>query len=76
MCVHALNSLDKNQLADVSYLIFVDLSAIWLANLASKGAIFVRGGVLKSTLVVDNDTTVHGCAYEHSRCQSISRDQV
>ena len=39
--------LDKNQLADVSSLIFVDPSAISLANLASKGAIFVRGGVLK-----------------------------
>ena len=45
LCVHALNCLDKNQLADVSSLIFVDLSSIWLANLASKGAIFVRGGV-------------------------------
>ena len=31
-----------------------------LANLASKGAMFVRGGVFKSTLVVDNDRTVHG----------------
>ena len=28
-----------------------------------KGAIRVRGGVLKSTLVVDNDTTVHVHTY-------------
>ena len=60
LCVHALNCLDKDQLTDVSSLILVDPSAIWHANLASKGAIFERGGVLKSTLVVDNDTTVHG----------------
>ena len=58
--MHALNCLDKNRLADVSSLIFVDPSAIHLVNLASKGAIFARGGVLKSTLVVDNDTKVHG----------------
>ena len=55
MCVHALNCVDKNQSADVSSLIFVDLSATEPANLASKSAIFVRGGALKSTLVVDND---------------------
>ena len=44
----ALNCLDKNQLADVSSLIF-----------CIRGAVHVRGGVLTSTLVVDNDTTVH-----------------
>ena len=52
LCVH-------EPLGDVSSLIFVNLSAIQLAHLASKGAIFARGGALKSTLVVDNDTTVH-----------------
>ena len=35
---------------------FVDPSAIYLTSLALKGANHVRGGVLKSTLVVDNVT--------------------
>ena len=38
------------------FFLSVDLSV----NLASKGAIFVRGEVLKSTLLVENDTTVQG----------------
>ena len=59
LCVHALNCLDKIQLADASSLILADLSAILVANLASKGAIFARGGVLKFRHVVDNDTKVH-----------------
>ena len=42
-----------------------DSSAIWLANTASKGAIFVRGGVIKFRLVVDNDTTMHA-AHTHT----------
>ena len=53
-CVCSLNCSDKNQFAELtSSLISLDLSA-------SNGAIFARGGVLKHTLVVDNDTTVHG----------------
>ena len=32
---------------------------VLLTSLASKIAITMRGGVLKFTLVVDNDTTVH-----------------
>ena len=58
MFVHALNCLDRNQLAEVSSLIFVDPSA-FAHESCIKGAVHVRGGVLKSTLVVDNDTTVH-----------------
>ena len=33
----------------------VNSSAILLTSLASNGAVHVRGGVLKFTLVVDND---------------------
>ena len=53
-----MNCLDKNQLADVSSLIFVDPSA-FAHESCIKVAIHVRGGVLKPRLVVDNDTTVH-----------------
>ena len=67
--VCTLNCSDKDQLADVSSSIFVDLSAIELANLASKGAIFVRGGVLKSTLVVDNDRQC--TMYIHTQLPSV-----
>ena len=43
-CVCTLNYLDKNQLAELT---------------SSSTAVLVRGGVLKFTQVVDNDTTVH-----------------
>ena len=42
-----------------------------LTSLASNGAVHVRGGVIKSTLVFDTR-----CTYEHSRFQSLSPDQV
>ena len=72
-CVCTFNCLDKNQLPELtSSLISVDPYAIKLANLASNDAIFVRGGVLKSTLVVDNDTTVHDV---HTHTQFLSAPQ-
>ena len=73
----ALNCLDKNPLPDVFTLIFVDYSAFCsLVLLALKGAVHVRGGVLKSTIVVDNDMTVHDFTYIHSCFRSLSSDQV
>ena len=59
MCVHA-ELFRQESVGRRVFFDFVDHSAIWLANLASKGAIFVRGGVFESTLVGDNDTAVHG----------------
>ena len=54
-CVCTLNCLDKNQLAELtSSLISVDPSA-FAHESCIEGAIRARGGVLKSTLVVDND---------------------
>ena len=47
------------QVDTVNCLSFVDLSAILLTSLASNGAVHVRGGVIKCSPVVDNDTTVH-----------------
>ena len=44
-------------------------------SLASKGAIIVRGGVLKFTHVVDNDT-VHDVHTVHSCLQSLILDQL
>ena len=55
MFVHALNCVDRNQLVELkSSLIFVDPSSFAHGS-CIKGAIRARGGVLKSTLVVDND---------------------
>ena len=43
-----------------------NISFVLLSSLCIKVAIAVRGGMLKFTLVVDNDTTVHWCSYRHS----------
>ena len=58
----ALSCLDRSQLTELTSSVFDFCGSfrLLLTSLASKGAITVRGGVLKSTLVVDNDTTVHG----------------
>ena len=60
----ALNCLDKNQLVSL----LNDAFRVSLTSLASKGAIIVRGGVLKFTHVVDNDTVhdVHTCTVAFS----------
>ena len=55
-CVCTLNCLDRNQLAELTSSVFdfCDPSA-FAHESCIDGAIRVRGGVLKSTLVVDND---------------------
>ena len=59
MFVHALNCLDTNQLAEQTSSVLDFFFRVLLTSLASTVAITVRGGVLKFTLVADNDTTVH-----------------
>ena len=59
MFVHTLNCLDTNQLAELTSSVPDFFFRVWLTGLASKGAITARGELLKFTLVVDNDTTVH-----------------
>ena len=56
--------------------VFSDFCVLPRFSLVSKGAIFVRGGVVKSTLVVDNDTTVHGVQMNTVAFSPSGLDQV